>query len=170
MQWRFWRWKQRDSDLNDEIAFDLAADAEERIRSGMPRTEAEQTSRRDFGNATLLKEEVREMWGWVSLQRLGQDLRYGWCTLRKNPLFATMAVLSLALGIGANTAIFSVMDAIMLRALPVKNPGELAILNWRAKRDSAVVQSHNGSSYDEPGGGETSPDFPWPAYELLARP
>ncbi|HXF28156.1 MAG TPA: ABC transporter permease [Bryobacteraceae bacterium] len=167
MQWRFWRWKQRDSDLNDEIAFDLAADAEERIRSGMPRTEAEQTSRRDFGNATLLKEEVREMWGWVSLQRLGQDLRYGWRTLRKNPLFATMAVLSLALGIGANTAIFSVMDAIMLRALPVKNPGELAILNWRAKRDSAVVQSHSGSSYDEPGGGETSPDFPWPAYELL---
>jgi macrolide transport system ATP-binding/permease protein len=95
------------------------------------------------------------------------DLRYGWRTLGKNPLFTSMAVLSLALGIGANTAIYSVMDAIMLRALPVRNPGELVILNWRAKQDAGVVQSHNGTSYDEPGGGITSPDFPWPAYELL---
>ena len=116
----------------------------------------------------LLKEDLREMWGWTSLERLGQDLRYGWRTLRKNPLFTSMAVLSLALGIGANTAIYSVMDAIMIRALPVRNPGELVILNWRAKQDPDVVQSHNGSSYDEAGqGGMTSPDFPWPAYELL---
>lgn len=105
----------------------------------------------------------------LSLQRLAQDLRYGWRTLSKNPLFSTMAVLSLALGIGANAAIYSVMDAIMIRALPVRNPGELAILNWRAKfsRGSSVVQDHTGTGYDAPGGGITSPDFPWPAYELL---
>jgi predicted permease len=78
-----------------------------------------------------------------------------------------MAVSTLALGIGANTAIYSVMDAIMLRALPVRNPGELAILNWRAQRDPLVIDSHTGSEYNEPGGGKTSPDFPWPAYELL---
>jgi macrolide transport system ATP-binding/permease protein len=66
---------------------------------------------------------------------------------------AAMAVLSLALGIGANTAIYSVMDAVMLRALPVRNPGELAILNWRAKQNPAVVQDHSGSGYGEPGGG-----------------
>lgn len=165
MWWPFWRWKQRDSDINDEIAYDLAADAEERIRSGTAREEAEQASRRDFGNVLLLKEDIREMWGWTSLQRLGQDTRYGWRTLCKNPLFTIMAVLSLALGIGANTAIYSVMDAIMLRALPVRNPGELAILNWRAKRNA--VHNHNGSSYNEPGGGITSPDLPWPAYSLL---
>ncbi|MGI8743292.1 MAG: ADOP family duplicated permease [Bryobacteraceae bacterium] len=167
MRWRFWRWKQRDTDLKDEIAHDLAADAEERIRSGIPREEAERASHRDFGNVLLLTESIREMWGWTSLQRLGQDVRYGLRTLRRNPLFTTMAVLSFALGIGANTAMYSVMDAIMIRALPVRNPGELVILNWRAKQNPAVVQSHNGSSYDEPGGGETSPDFPWPAYELL---
>ncbi|MGH9584988.1 MAG: ABC transporter permease, partial [Bryobacteraceae bacterium] len=71
------------------------------------------------------------------------------------------------LGIGANTAIFSVMDAIMLRALPVRNPGELVILNWRAKRDPAVVQDHTGVNFEAPGGGRASPDFPWPAYKLL---
>jgi macrolide transport system ATP-binding/permease protein len=167
MQWRFWRRRHLDSDVNDEIAFDLAADTEERIRSGVPLKEAEEASRRHFGNVLLLKEDLREMRSWTSLERLGQDLRYGWRTLRKNPLFTSMAVLSLALGIGANTAIYSVMDAIMIRALPVRNPDELLILNWRASVDPEVVRSHNGSSYTEPGGGNTSPDFPWPAYELL---
>ena len=167
MGWRFWQWKQRDADLNDEIAHDLAADAEERIRSGIPREEAEWASRRDFGNVSQMKEDVREVWYRISLERFGQDVRYGWRTLCKNPLFTSMAVLSLALGIGANTAIYSIIDAIMIRALPVRNPGELVILNWRAKPDPGVVQSQNGSNYDEPGGGKTSPDFPWPAYELL---
>ena len=122
MRWDFWRRKRRESDLDDEIAYDLALDTEERIRSGVTRQEAERASRRDFGNVLLLKEGIREMWGWTSLERLAQDLRYGWRTLRKNPLFATMAVLSLALGIGANTAIFSFMDAILMRALPVGVP------------------------------------------------
>src|SRR5262249_26561918 len=114
MRWGFWR-RKRETDLDEEIACDLALDTEERIRSGATRQEAERASRRDFGNELLLKEDIREVWGWMSLQRLGQDLRYGWRTLRKNPLFATMAVLSLALGIGANTAIFSFMDAILMR-------------------------------------------------------
>ncbi|HEX5430557.1 MAG TPA: ABC transporter permease, partial [Bryobacteraceae bacterium] len=87
--------------------------------------------------------------------------------LRKNPLFTTMAVFSLALGIGANAAIFSVMDAIMFRALPVHNPDELVILNWRAKRLPEVVRNHTGSGYGAPGGGYTSPDLPWPAYDLF---
>ncbi len=165
-QWRFWRWKQRDTDLEDEIAYDLAAEAEERIRSGAAREEAERASRRDFGNVLLLKEDIREMWGWRSLQRLGQDLRFGWRTFRKNPLFTAMAVLSLALGIGANTAIYSIMDAIMLRALPVRNPGELAILNWRAKQEP---DNTNGGIYNEASGGITSPILPWPAYELLRK-
>ena len=169
IRWQFWRRKQHDADLNGEIAYDPAAESEERIRSGLSREEADRASHRDFGNVTLLKEEVREMWSFTWFERLGQDSRYGWRTLRGNPLFAAMAVLSLALGIGANTAIYSVMDAMMIRALPVRNPGELVILNWRSKaaHDPAVVQSHTGSNYLEPGGGRTSPDFPWPVYELV---
>ena len=129
MRWDFWRRRRRETDLNDEIAYDLALDGEEPILSGATRQEAKQASRRDFGNVLLLKEGIREMWGWMSLQRLSQDLRYGWRSLRKSPLFATMAVLSLALGIGANTAIFSFMHAILMCSLPVWRPGELVILN-----------------------------------------
>jgi len=167
MQWDFWRRKRRETDLDDEIAHDLALDAEERIRSGATRQEAEQASRRDFGNVLLLKEGIRETWGWTWLQRLAQDLRYGWRTLRKNPLFATMAVLSLALGIGANTAIFSFMDAILMRALPVWRPGDLVILNWRAKGAPGVVHGLSGSWYDDPHTGWSSGDYPFPAYDLL---
>ncbi len=167
MDWRIWPRTQRERDLRDEIAHDLALEADERMRAGASAEEAERASRRDFGNVLLVREDVRETWGWTSLDRLAQDVRYGWRTLCKNPLFTMMAVLTLALGIGANTAIYSVIDAIMIRALPVRDPGELVILNWRAPREPLVIDSHTGSEYDEPGGGKTSPDFPWPAYELL---
>jgi macrolide transport system ATP-binding/permease protein len=168
MEWRFWRWTKRDNDISDEIAHDLAAEAEERVRSGASREEAEFASRRDFGNVSLVKEDVREIWIWAALQRLSQDVRYGWRTLRSNLVFTSMAVVSLALGIGANVAIYSVMDAIMLRALPVKNADELAILNWRTKtKEPEVVHSHNGPAYPVPGGGVESPDFPWQVYELF---
>ncbi len=167
MRWDFWRRERRETDLEDEIAYDLALDAEERIRSGVTRQEAERASRRDFGNVLLLKEGIREMWGWTSLERLGHDLRYGWRTLRKNPLFATMAVLSLALGIGANTAIFSFMDAILMRALPVWRPGDLVILNWHSKGPPGVVHGMSGSWYNDPHTGWSSGDYPFPAFELL---
>jgi len=130
MLWDFWRRKRHNTDLDDEIAHDLALDAEERIRSGVRPREAELASRRDFGNVGLLKEGIREMWGWASVERIGRDLRYAWRGLRHSPLFATMAVLSLALGIGANAAIFSVINAILLRPLPgVERASELVTIN-----------------------------------------
>ena len=98
---------------------------------------------------------------------LGQDLRYAFRGMAGSKLFTSMAVLSLALGIGANTAIYSFMDGVMFRSLSVSHPEQLVILNWRAKSEAPVVHSHWGSNYDEPGGGTTSPNFPFGAFELL---
>src|SRR5271169_6214242 len=123
MRWDFWRRKHHEVDLDDEIAHDLALEAEERILSGAAPREAELAARRDFGNVGLLKEGIREMWGWTSLERLARDFRFGWRSLRRSPLFATMAVLSLALGIGANASIFSVINTILLRPLPAVERG-----------------------------------------------
>ena len=100
-------------------------------------------------------------------ESLEQDIRYALRSMASSKLFTSMAVLSLALGIGANTAIYSFMNAVMLRALPVSHPEQLVILNWRSRTEAPVIHSHWGSNYDEPGGGVTSPNFPYPAYEAL---
>jgi macrolide transport system ATP-binding/permease protein len=107
---------------------------------------------------------MRSSYFW---EPFAQDLRYAFRCMAGSKLFTSMAVLSLALGIGANTAIYSFMDSVMFRALPVRHPEQLVILNWRAKSYAPVVHSHWGSNYDEPGGGTTSPNFPYPAFELL---
>jgi predicted permease len=85
-------------------------------------------ARRQFGNPTLLKEVSREMWGWNSIERLMQDVRYALRMIRRSPGLSTVAILSLALGIGANTAIFSLVDAVMLKMLPVKDPEQLKLV------------------------------------------
>src|SRR6266853_5578489 len=157
MLWSFWRRKQRDADLDEEIAFDLALEAEQNIQSGMSPEEAERFSRRNFGNVLSVKEGIREMWNWTSVERLAQDLRYGWRTLRKNPSFTAMAVLSLALGIGANTAIYSFMDAILLRSLPVQHPEQLVVINWRARNSPPVIHGQNGDRHRDDAG-ITSPN------------
>src|SRR5437868_14601858 len=95
------------------------------------------------------------------------DLRYAFRTLRLNPLFAAMAMLSLALGIGANTAIYSFMDAILVRRLPVRDPGSLVVLQWHAKGRAEVVQSINGSMWDDPELGSVSPNLPYRIFETL---
>lgn len=145
-------------DLDEEMRHHLALGAEERGSA--------EAARRQFGNVTSLKEQSRAMWTWTFWEQFAQDMRYGLRTMAANPLFTAMAALSLALGIGANTAIYSFMDAILLRSLPVQHPEQLVVINWRAKGVPAVIHGHAGTRHRD-NAVTTSPNYPFGAFQLL---
>jgi predicted permease len=124
-----------------------------------------------LGNLTLAAEDARAEMTWLSLERLGQDVRYGFRSMRRDKLFALLAVASLALGIGANTAIYSFLDSVLLRPLPVADPASLVIMKWHAKEytlsSKAITWSTDGSSSSPDG--TTSSSFPYPALKLFEQ-
>src|ERR1700682_2839485 len=105
-------------DLSEEIQQHLQEKIEELVASGMPRKEAAAAARREFGNVTLMEEDSRAVWQWPSIETFFTDVRFGARTLRKSLAFTAIAVLTLALGIGANTAIFSLVNGILIVSLP----------------------------------------------------
>jgi predicted permease len=120
-----WRKRGFDAELEEEMRLHVELRQQEKLESGAD--DARSAARRQFGNATVLREESRAAWGWEWLEHFVQDAIYGVRAMLRSPGVTLVALLSLALGIGANTAIFSLMDALMLRSLPVTNPQQLVI-------------------------------------------
>lgn len=119
----------RDCELRDELESHLQMDVDDHVRSGLSPDEARRRALLELGGVDQVMEAYREQRGVPSLETLAQDVRYAMRMLRKNPVFAIVAILTLGLGIGANTAIFTLINAIMLRSLPVKNPEQLVFFS-----------------------------------------
>ena len=167
------RRRAKEDQLNAELQFHLDEEAAERQEAGLPEEQARRAARRDLGNLSLVREDTRAVWNWRLLEQLLQDLRYAVRTILHNPAFTVLAVLTLALGIGANTAIYSFMDALLMRRLPVADPASLVVLNWhvagkKSLRDS-VVHDVSGYFHKDQKLGTIAPIFPYPAFELLRQ-
>jgi predicted permease len=148
--------KRDQNDFAEEIQAHLAREADDLQAEGLSPEQADQRARRTFGNPRLAQERFYTASRWMALERLGRDIRFGFRSLRQSPGFALTAILTLALGIGANTAVFSVMNAVLLKSLPVHDPSRLVYLRTSgAPRGTGTINSN-----------ET---FSWAVYDVLRK-
>jgi predicted permease len=134
-------------ELDRELRYHLDRRVDDLMKTGVGDTEARRQARVEFGGYAQVQQNVRDIWIWRWLDERKQDLRYALRTLLRSPGFTATAVLSLAIGIGANAAIFSLLDQVLFRLLPVKEPERLVLLNWRGNQLADGWGSGNLMSY-----------------------
>ena len=134
---RWFRGDRLSRDIDDELAFHLEMREREFVKQGMSLEEARRAARRRFGNGTLAKEDSRQVWGFRWLEELGQDLRFAFRSFRKNPGSTATAVITLALGLGVGTAVFSVVNALLFKPLQYKDPDRLVMV-WSVSKKEGV--------------------------------
>jgi predicted permease len=141
---RLFRRRQRYDDLSVSIQEHIAERAEELMQEGMARAQAEQSARREFGNVALVEQKSREAWQWPALESILADLKFVLRRLRKSPGFTVTVLLTLAIGIGANTAVFSVLNSVILKPLPYPEPDRLVSLNLDAPGAEGLASFESG--------------------------
>ena len=142
-----WRRRRMEQDLDRELRYHVDARVEDLQRSGLSEAEARRRAALELGGISQVKEEARDTWIWRWLDNWSRDFRYAGRTLLRSPGFTATAMLSLALGIGASAAIFSLFDQVLLRPLPVKEPERLVLLDWKGNPISTNWGSGNLMSY-----------------------
>src|SRR6185312_10921912 len=162
--------RRREHELREELQFHLEQEARERLEAGVSEDDARWAARRDLGNDTRLREDIRTLWTWRPAEELAQDLRYAWRTLFRERTVTLFAVLSLALGIGANTAIFSLMESALWKPMPVRDPQQLRLFTWTAGRHAAVDSTWDDWDRVRPNlGYNLGASFTYSVFEAFAR-